>query len=219
MAQSISVYNKVVFCDKNVGKKDDIKLVSELKIANKVGSILELATSLDNLNNTQQKGFNFVMVCGHGGPGVQGVGSKRNPQYTKGKDFDGGELDDIANEISTIANSLDTTKPVKPVFFLGGCEVGCDSDGSELLINLSKRLPNVVVVAATNSLGFSQVHFRKQLVAVNILATHKQKLSTEPPAFKFAFNGSLIPENKVQSVSGVDGNNLIGELTSINSTN
>ena len=219
MAQSISVYNKVVFCDKNVGKKDDVKLVSELKVANKVGSILELATSLDNLNNVQQKDYNFVMVCGHGGPGVQGVGSKRNPEYTKGKDFCGGDLDDVANEINMIANALDTTKAVKPVFFLGGCEVGCDDEGSALLTELSTRLPNVVVVAATDTLGFSQVHFKKLLVAVNILKTHKQKLSTEPPGFKFAYNGNVVPESKVQSVSGVNASNLIGELTSINSRN
>ena len=219
MAQNVSVYNKVVFCDKNVGKKDDVRLVSALNVSTKVGSILEMATSLDNLNNIQHKDYNFVMVCGHAGPGVQGIGSKRSPDYTKGKDFAYGELNDVANEINTIANSLDTTGPIKPVFFLAGCEAGCDEEGSNLLTDLSNRLPNVLVVASTNCLGFNQVNFRGQLVAVNVFKLVKKKLSSEPPEFKFAFNGRIIPENRVLAAAGVNPSDLLGELTSINSNN
>jgi hypothetical protein len=216
MAIQVSTYNKKIFCDQNVGKKDDVNKFTALNISEKVQSIQEMAESLHESNVNSGKNYNFIMVCGHAGPGVQGLGSNRGANYRKGRDFAYNNLEDINNEITKIAASLDTTQPIKPVLFLGGCGAGDEKKGSLLLKQLSAKLQNVLIVASKDHLTFRQSCIEKSVVSVEILTLVKGKPSNVPPEFKFSFNGQAISEAKLLATAGVDADTLRTELTNFN---
>ncbi len=213
MSVQNSIYNKVIFCDNNVKNGDDVKKVSELNIAEKITSIKEMANSLEKSNIQEHKKYNFAVVCGHAAPGMQGLGSNRSANYVKGKDFSYDALDDIDMELDKIANSLDTTKKVKPVLFLAGCGAGEGSDGSLLLTGISTKLRNVLVVGSQDHLTFKQSYIEKKLVSVDVLRLIKNRADpATPPEFKFAFNGRIINERSVSKKAGVDKDTLLNEL-------
>jgi malic enzyme len=213
-----SVYNKVIFCDKNVKKDDDINLVSALTVAKKVSSIQEMATSLEGSNNHDHKNYNFVMVCGHAVAGMQGLGSGRSANYNPGKDFTFDNLNDIDTQLDTISNSLDTAQAVKPVFFLGGCEAGEGEAGSLLLKRVSNKLQNVLVVASQDHLTFKQKIIAKKLASVTVMKLVNGRQKSEAPEFKFAFNGKIISANSLSQKAGVDQEVLFQELRELSNS-
>ncbi|MBS0653434.1 MAG: hypothetical protein JSR39_07925, partial [Verrucomicrobia bacterium] len=202
-------YVKKVFFDANVKKSDDVKNFDGLPISLGVRSIREM---INNLNGQA----NFITICGHGGPGVQGLGSKRNYEYTPGLDFCVDALDDVGNEINLLYNYL-LPNPVpgavrpSPVVFLAGCSVGEGEDGTRLLRQLSARMPEVLIVASGDKLTY-----KKNRMSVQISKLWKAKPSTNPIDFKYAFNGRLVQVQNIQDRTGHDSGSLEQELTQFN---
>jgi len=198
-------YVKKVFFDASVKKHDDVNCFKGLPISKGVKNIAEAANGLNG-------SANFIAFCGHGGPGVQGLGSNRNYEYTRGRDFCVDELNDVAAEIATLHNFL-VPGPVvagqpAPVVFLAGCNVGEGSDGRKLLRQLSARMPNVLVVASEDKLSY-----KKDKTTVKISKLIKEKPSNFPIEFKFAFNGANIRLDSLQNLTGHDTSRLEQELT------
>ncbi|MBX3718067.1 MAG: hypothetical protein KF898_00275 [Parachlamydiales bacterium] len=200
-------YVKKVFFDANVKKHDDVNCFKGLPISTGVKNIAEAANGL-GINGSA----NFIAFCGHGGPGVQGLGSNRNYEYTRGRDFCVDELNDVATEITTLHNFL-VPGPVvagqpAPVVFLAGCNVGEGSDGRKLLKQLSARMPNVLVVASEDKLSY-----KKDKTTVKISKLVKEKPSHFPIDFRFALNGANVSLANLQNLTGHDASRLEQELT------
>lgn len=199
-------YVKKVFFDASVKNQDDVNCFRGLPISTGVKNIAEAANGLNG-------SANFVAFCGHGGPGVQGLGSNRNYNYTRGRDFCVDELNDVGAEITTLHNFLVPGAPVvagqpTPVVFLAGCNVGEGSDGRKLLRQLSARMPNVLVVASEDKLSY-----KKDKTTVKISKLIKEKPSHLPIDFRFALNGASIRLDNLQNLTGHDPSKLEQELT------
>jgi hypothetical protein len=198
-------YVKKVFFDASVKKHDDVNCFKGLPISTGVKNIAEAANGLNG-------SANFIAFCGHGGPGVQGLGSNRNYEYTLGRDFCVDSLNDVAAEITSLHNYL-VPGPVvvgqpTPVVFLAGCNVGEGSDGRKLLRQLSARMPNVLVVASEDKLSY-----KKNSTTVKISKLVKEKPSHFPIEFRFALNGANLSLQNLQNLTGHDAGRLEQELT------
>ncbi|MBS0605234.1 MAG: DUF4347 domain-containing protein [Verrucomicrobia bacterium] len=209
-------YKKVIYCDATVKSTDNIKALDCLNISKKVKSIQECAESLQKTSETEGK-CNFVMICGHGAPGQQGLGSNLNGDYTLGKDFQCGKLGDIEREIQMIGQALKTTETVKPVLFLSGCEVGKGDKGITLILELSKLLKDVIIVAAEDQITFVPKK-KHNFSSVSVNKLSKGKAVANPIEFKFACNGRLIRDDeKLCKVAGISiREDLLGELQELN---
>ncbi|MBS0650147.1 MAG: DUF4347 domain-containing protein [Verrucomicrobia bacterium] len=201
-------YVKKVFFDANVKRIDDVNCFKGIPMSSGVKNI---AQAVNGLNGQA----NFITFCGHGAPGIQGLGSNRNYEYTLGRDFSAGALNDVAAEITTLHNYL-VPGPVvpgqpTPVVFLAGCKVGKGSSGSRLLKQLSARMPNVLVVASEDKLSYAK---NKTIIKISKLVDGKS--SNMPIEFKFALNGNLIDFQDLQTDTGHDSSILEQELTEYN---
>ncbi|MBS0653435.1 MAG: hypothetical protein JSR39_07930 [Verrucomicrobia bacterium] len=200
-------YVKRVFFDANAASnmKDDVANFKGLAISTGVRNVHEMAKHL--------KGHaNFVTLCGHGGPGFQGLGSGGREGYWKGYDICVGELMDIDEEISLLYQFLTVGRQSAgqpaPVLFLAGCQVASGREGSTLLKQLSAKMPNVLVVASEDPLTY-----RKCSTVVKISKLVKGHSSQMPIEFKFALNGRKIEMEDVQARTGHDEARLEQELT------
>ena len=218
MAVHSVAYNKVLYCDSNVKEDDDIHLASKLSISERVSSVNEMANSLYVSNRQQNKGYNFIVICGHGGPGIQSLGSEQEENYIPGKDFCFSNLSDIDTDVAVISLALNTQQRVKPVLFLAGCQVGEGDDGTLLLKRLSKKIPNVLLVASEDPLTYQESTIRNRISSISICKLVKMKSTQIPPEFKFAYNGKIVSEAFISKNMGVKAETLRGELTVINNT-
>ena len=216
MTTQSAVYNKVLYCDFNVKKEDDIYLARNLSISESVSSVSEMANSLYVSNRQQNKSYNFIVICGHGSPGIQGLGSELKEDYVSGKDFYYSNLSDIDTEITLISLALNTNEKVKPILFLAGCQVGEGDEGTSLLKSLSKRIPNVLVVASEDALTYQESTIRNRISSITICKLVKMRPTQFPPEFKFAYNGKIVSDAFISKNMGVKAETLRGELTVIN---
>ncbi len=204
---------KAIYYDENAGKskKDNINVVHALKDKTNniyaAKNISQMATSL-NQNNSKP---NFIVICGHGASGLLGLGSVRSEDYKKGNDFCFDKLADIENEIELIRNSLDSTKPLKPVLFLAGCEVGSGEAGKKLLIELSNRIHDVVIVASINGLKY-KIEDERSIHTLKIKTNDSKNKENEFNEFRFAFNGKIVTKNFTR-LFGISQDELENELT------
>jgi hypothetical protein len=218
-------YNKVVFCNKNICEKDDINKLGALTIAQKVNSMREISNFLQESNTQRQRDYNFIVICGPAVPGPQVLGSHEG-KYDQLENFFYNSSDEIEEEVSVVTQSLDTTKPVKPVLFLAGGKIGLGKDGDLLLTKLSRKIRNTLVVAPTDDIAFRPHCMGDIVSSVSLLKVvmpeqpslqqRGVKTSTDPVEFKYAFNGKVITEEKIPRLAGVRSDLLFGELLKIN---
>ncbi|MGE3535538.1 MAG: hypothetical protein AB7H48_11980, partial [Parachlamydiales bacterium] len=205
---AVHEYVKQVFFDANAArtKGDDVGKFAGLGISHGINCVQELSQYFNG-------SANFITLCGHGGPGFQGLGSgSTETNYRKGYDICVDQLADIEGTITDMHRFLGAGNqpcpwPV-PVLFLAGCEVGNDHDGTKLLKQLSAKMHNVLVVASEDPLTY-----RKCSTDVKIHKLVKGKPSQMPIEFKFALNGRRISMDNLDVCTGHDPSLLEHELT------
>jgi hypothetical protein len=196
-------YHKRVFCDQSVGKDDDISKMAKLNISMKVKNIKEMVNALSS--DTHE--YNFIVVCGHGRIGCQGLGSNTSEKYIYGCDFDVNHISDIESDLEEIRQILDISKKPLPVLFFAGCEVGANP---ALIKKISKIVTNVLIVASADALTYRlNSNGRK----VEILKLVKGNVHKSPIDFQFVLNGSILSFSKIQSKTGHEPSLLEQELT------
>jgi hypothetical protein len=202
--KSVSVassYRKRAFCDKSVSKDDDVKKFASLSISTSVQNIPEMISSL----MADSKKYNFIVICGHGSPGAQGLGSNTSSQYQAGKDFDIEHIDDCKPYFDQIHGALNTSTKPFPILFLAGCEVGADS---RLIRKISKIMKNVLVIASVDALTY-KLDSRQ---GIEIYKLVKGKAHPSPIEFQFALNERMISFSSLEAKTGHDPSSLEQEL-------
>ncbi|MBS0650146.1 MAG: hypothetical protein JSR93_03185 [Verrucomicrobia bacterium] len=206
--RTVHQYVKRVFFDANSARnrRDDIAKFKDLEMAKGVKSVNEMSGHLEGFAN-------FITLCGHGAPGIQGLGSGATEKnYQKGYDICVDQLADIEGTISELHRFLCPSNQSRPwpapVLFLAGCEVGCGPSGTKLLKQLSLKMPNVLIIASEDPLTYKQY---STVVKINKL--RKGNPSQLPIEFKFALNGSRIKMENLDAYTGHDSSLLECELT------
>jgi hypothetical protein len=205
---AVHEYVKRVFFDSNAARnrKDDVGKFAGLGISQGVNCVRELSQYFNG-------SANFITLCGHGGPGFQGLGSgSTETNYRKGYDICVDQLADIEGTITDMHQFLGAGNqtcpwPV-PVLFLAGCEVGNGHNGTKLLKQLSAKMRNVLIVASEDPLTY-----KKCATVVKINKLVKGKPSQMPIEFKFALNGNRISMDNLDIQTGHDPSLLEHELT------
>lgn len=193
----------LLFCDFSLAQimlfdANDEKLRSLDNKTNEVVGIFNVFDAVQRAAELMNR--RTLIIVGHGGPGVIGMGSGDNGGYTNGEDLDYAHLADVAQDLTALSATYAPAPAANPgpeslLLLLVGCESGQDEEGQTLVRELSNQFENTYVVASTvpTSAGFHDGSIcARQVSAVNP-ADWSARFSV------LAFRGALITDRATQT--------------------